>query len=485
MTPKAAQGGRATGTSFKGVFAYLQHDKREEGEAQSDSSDRVAWQVFRNMASDEPDIAWRIMRATANQQDTLKREAGHSVAGNKSDKVVFHYSLGWHPDESAGLTKEEMIKAADESLKALGASDHQAAIIAHDDTPHPHVHVVINRVHPEHGKMLDLWNYKKNLSKWALGYEQERGHIWCTKREQNWQRRDLGDVFSAENDRPYHLQDQGRALGHANDNDLRNAARELNSRSTALSEESAAMHARHAAEWKAYSAEYRAGRAEALGRVKGQPSPLREASERVYDRYKPQRSQLSRIHYRETKAFEKNEERLLGKLQNALQAVMSDRSLPFYEKQNVQTNYFNYLISSKARREALERSHKRDWRKLNSETKAKQAEARERVNETIEDRKALHRDLFDGRHASLKKKHATERKAMRSKWRELSADRAALRDVIQTVQTTHNDEQRALAQSSGLSQGSLLDRFRKPEKKERVNGRKRKGRSRSRKKDTD
>ena len=32
MIPKAATGGRATGTSFRGVHQYINHDKREEGE---------------------------------------------------------------------------------------------------------------------------------------------------------------------------------------------------------------------------------------------------------------------------------------------------------------------------------------------------------------------------------------------------------------------------------------------------------------------
>ena len=121
MTPKASQGGRATGTSFKGVFQYLQHDKRQEGETVRDTTDRVDWQEFRNLMTDDSETAWRIMAATSRQQDELKRQAGQSLVGNKSDKVVFHYSLGWHPDEKDGLTKDEMLRAADESIKALGA----------------------------------------------------------------------------------------------------------------------------------------------------------------------------------------------------------------------------------------------------------------------------------------------------------------------------------------------------------------------------
>ncbi|PCH51233.1 MAG: hypothetical protein COC20_05820 [Cellvibrionales bacterium] len=125
MVPKEPKGGRATGTSFKGAFLYYTHDKREEGENVRLSSGRVEWMEYRNLATDNPHIASSIMTATARQQDALKREAGASVAGNKSDQVVFHYSLAWHPDEKDGLSKDEMLRAADQSIKALGADGHK------------------------------------------------------------------------------------------------------------------------------------------------------------------------------------------------------------------------------------------------------------------------------------------------------------------------------------------------------------------------
>ena len=192
MTPKAPKDGRATGKSFKGVFAYLSHDKTPEGEAHQTSKERVEWMSFNNLAVDDPDSAWRVMAATAKMQDEIKRNAGQSVAGNKSDQAVFHYSLAWHPDEKDGLSQPEMLRAANESLMALGATNHQSAIIAHNDTDHPHVHVVVNRVSTENGKMLDLWKYQENLSKWAMSYEQSRGQIYCDQRVENWKKRDEG-----------------------------------------------------------------------------------------------------------------------------------------------------------------------------------------------------------------------------------------------------------------------------------------------------
>ena len=127
MTPKAPKDGRATGKSFKGTFQYLMHDKREEGEAVRTTNERVEWSEFRNLATDNPTHAYCMMAATAAQADEIKRAAGGSPSGNNSDQVVFHYSLGWHPEEKEGLSKAEMLRAADESIRALGAEGCESA----------------------------------------------------------------------------------------------------------------------------------------------------------------------------------------------------------------------------------------------------------------------------------------------------------------------------------------------------------------------
>lgn len=54
------------GRSFKGVTAYVMHDAPEPGqEAKPTTRERVEWTDVRNLASDRPDDAWRIMAATA------------------------------------------------------------------------------------------------------------------------------------------------------------------------------------------------------------------------------------------------------------------------------------------------------------------------------------------------------------------------------------------------------------------------------------
>ena len=98
-----------------------------------------------------------------------------------------------------------MSRAVDGSLEALGLEGHEALIVAHDDTRHPHVHVIANRVDPETGKAAKLGNSKLRLSRWAEGYEREQGRIRCERRIKNNERRRAGEeVLRPIWDRPLH-----------------------------------------------------------------------------------------------------------------------------------------------------------------------------------------------------------------------------------------------------------------------------------------
>jgi hypothetical protein len=180
-----------TGRSFKGAFAYYAHDKRREGEAVRLTSDRVAWSHTVNLATDDPERAWRIMAHTAMRQDELKAAAGGKKTGRKLTQPVYAYSLAWHPEQRP--TKDHMLSTALDSLKAQGLEDYQAVILCHSDEPQQHVHVMVNRVHPETGKAATLSNNTLKLSKWAEGYEKQHGKIYCDKRVENNRKRQQGE----------------------------------------------------------------------------------------------------------------------------------------------------------------------------------------------------------------------------------------------------------------------------------------------------
>lgn len=179
----------AIGHSFKGSMAYYLHDKRQEGAAEHpQTADRVAWTETRNLATDGAHTATRIMIATARQADELKAAAGIANTGRKATAgAVFAFSLAWHPDEAGGIDRAEMVKAADHALQVLGLDHLQAVLIAHQDTKHPHVHVVVNRVNPETGRMETIQRPKViALDKWADRYERERGNIVSPNRARKY-----------------------------------------------------------------------------------------------------------------------------------------------------------------------------------------------------------------------------------------------------------------------------------------------------------
>ena len=171
------------GRSFTGVASYCLHDPREPGNPQPETSERVEWTDTQNLPTSRGDRAAAVMAATAEAAPELKRMAGGSAVGRKLEKPVCHYSLNWAPDEEPD--RQEMSRAVDESLKALGLEKHQALIVAHNDKAHRHVHVIVNRVDLETGKAAAVGRSKLRLSKWAEGYEQEQGRIRCERRELN------------------------------------------------------------------------------------------------------------------------------------------------------------------------------------------------------------------------------------------------------------------------------------------------------------
>ena len=181
----------APGRSFGGVADYCLHDPRMPGEAHHpESAERVEWTETRNLATSEGERAGRIMAATAEAATDLKHLAGGAATGRKLEKPVCHYSLNWAKDEKPD--RKEMLRAAAESLKALGMERNQALIVSHRDGQ-PHVHVIANRVDPESGKAAGLSRSKLRLSKWAERYEREQGKIRCPERERNNMRRAQGE----------------------------------------------------------------------------------------------------------------------------------------------------------------------------------------------------------------------------------------------------------------------------------------------------
>lgn len=410
MIPKLA----AKGSSFKGAAAYYLHDKG------ASTSERVAWTATVNLATENPEAAWRIMVATAKDQARLKEQAGIRNTGRKSADVVLAYSLAWHPDEKDGLTREEMLLAAHASIKALGAEHCQALIVAHQDEPHPHVHVILNRVSPEDGRMLSSSNEKLNLSRWAESYERARGKILCEERVANNQARDmLGEFTRAAKDRPRHLHEQEKGLTKSNQG--QKVKDQQRGKDAALAAKGREMHKRHRTEWDKLRADHADRRAAIIARAK---AAVLQARAEIQAARLPAWRQMHKRHFAELRQFKEREQRLTGKIHNAIAAIKSMGAVRGdASAQGFLGNAFNYLTSAAKREAALtqrQQIEKRDFAaEQRREVKEKAATIRTaQQQQQRENVKRLGNDV-----AALRNSQESDRQNLRSEWRERNTER--------------------------------------------------------------
>jgi hypothetical protein len=126
----------SSGRSFRALATYLAAGRS------GDERDRVAWSAGRNLPTDDPELAAKFMRATAAQSDRV-------------EKPVYHIALSFDPNDA--VDRATMERVADRVLERLGLTEHQAVIVSHRDREHAHVHILVNRVHPETGLAWERW----------------------------------------------------------------------------------------------------------------------------------------------------------------------------------------------------------------------------------------------------------------------------------------------------------------------------------------
>jgi len=105
--------------------------------------ERVSWKEAKNLSSDDPGIASKQMEHTASKSERT------------IDEPMFHYVISW--SEYDNPTEQQMKEVADDWLDHMGLDDHQAFVVSHTDKDNPHLHLVINRVHPREHKAWDRW----------------------------------------------------------------------------------------------------------------------------------------------------------------------------------------------------------------------------------------------------------------------------------------------------------------------------------------
>lgn len=118
---------------FQALARYLVHGKT----GTSPDPRRVAWVLTQNLPTDDPDLAAKYMTATAQ-------------LSARTRKAAYHFMIAWHRNERP--SPEAMQQVARLTLQMAGLEEHQALVMGHGDKPHPHLHVLLNRVHPDTGR---------------------------------------------------------------------------------------------------------------------------------------------------------------------------------------------------------------------------------------------------------------------------------------------------------------------------------------------
>ena len=115
-----------SGNGFYGASSYVIGKGKEEDNTKAEVLH------INNLYGDTPKEISKEMRGVAKY--------------NRTKKPVLHVSFSFHQSEH--LSNDKAVKAVETALANVGitSDNHQYAIVKHNDTDHPHYHVIVNRV---------------------------------------------------------------------------------------------------------------------------------------------------------------------------------------------------------------------------------------------------------------------------------------------------------------------------------------------------
>lgn len=420
------------GSSFKGLAAYLLHDK------DATTDERVAWVETHNMGTDNPETAWKLMIATAMKQAELKKAAGIPAQGQKNKGTVLHFSLSWSKDEKAPVDRTEMVKAAKEALAVYGvdpalfkpsaknipkrrqyADEHQAMIICHDDEEHPHVHVMVNRVHPVHGAILPNGKDQEKLSKWALEYNLGRGEELSKRRELNWEMRNRGIWVKDNNHDPRHVWEirQEALRESANDNEtpaLQRLKAEQKADNDALAKDGGLQATRQRKAWAALSEAHKARQADIRAeRVQA----VKTAKSASAAEYAPLFTVMRKRHELEREAFKSEERGLIDEASHVWKSIKILARLRGEDPQSVSLrDYAAPFFGAGEQFELKLKEQAAEKRALEREQDTKLGAAIDKAKAEEKTALTANRDRYSRDKADLVFVHDMENAALKARW---------------------------------------------------------------------
>jgi hypothetical protein len=146
-----------TGRSFKGPISYNLTGR--DGTART--QDRVAWVECWNLPTRDPEVAACMMAATA----------GASISDTRKPSYLF--SISCDPDDP--VDPDTLRRIAARTIRDMGLQEYEVVVFCHKDRSHPHLHFVVNRVHPERGTLWSPWRDFYRIERSLRAQELELG----------------------------------------------------------------------------------------------------------------------------------------------------------------------------------------------------------------------------------------------------------------------------------------------------------------------
>jgi len=193
----------SSGRRFGPLADYLVHGRSGV------ETNRVAWTASRNLGTDEPELAAALMTATARQSAMVQ-------------VPVYHLTISF--DQHDQVTPAQMQAVADRVLQDLGLAEYQTLMVAHRDRAHAHLHVMVNRIHPETGVAWERWQDRPIIERALREQERKFGLREVPGRLDQQSERDDNGVFR---DRVRALLPEARATGSWEELEARLAAHGL------------------------------------------------------------------------------------------------------------------------------------------------------------------------------------------------------------------------------------------------------------------
>ena len=147
----------ASNRGFRHLARYIQGQ---------DTQPRATWFLAANLpgvtVADDLELACKLVDAV---------QAQNTRAGSKR---TYHLVISLDPDDRH-LERKELQQVVDRLVDTLGFSEHQYIAVRHSDTDHEHIHVAINKIHPETFRIHSpAWDHQK-LFTGARDLERELG----------------------------------------------------------------------------------------------------------------------------------------------------------------------------------------------------------------------------------------------------------------------------------------------------------------------